>query len=308
MSHCDTCFRAKLSIKYRLISIEIVTEAIERLYEGSQMERIGELLTVSALGLCVNLVGMMAFDHAHHGHSHGHGHGHGHEHGHGHGHGHSEHTHNHSHSHEKEHSHAHDHTEEHHHSHGASPEKHADAGHAHAHAHAHSHSHPHSNDNMHGIFLHVLADTLGSVAVVGSTLLIHYFQWPGFDPLASCLIAVLIFASAIPLVQSSAKGLLLTVPADTEYHLRDTLAGVSELRGVRGYCVPRFWIEGAEAGGVMGVMHVVAGKASDIDEVRERVVTFLSGKKADVVVQVEREGDGRCWCGGGMAGKSPVPG
>lgn len=156
---------------------------------------------------------------------------------------------------------------------------------------------------MHGIFLHVLADTLGSAAVVVSTLLIHFFHWPGFDPLASCLIAILIFASAIPLVKSSAKTLLLTVPAETEYQLRDTLSGVSGLRGVSGYCVPRFWIEGADEGGVMGVMHVIASRGSDLEEVRERVVGFLSGRKADVVVQVEREGDGRCWCGGGVAGK-----
>jgi zinc transporter 5/7 len=156
---------------------------------------------------------------------------------------------------------------------------------------------------MHGIFLHILADTLGSAAVVVSTILIHFFQWPGFDPLASCFIAILIFASAIPLVQSSAKALLLTVPAETEYNLRDTLAGVSGLRGVAGHCVPRFWVEGAEEGGVMGVMHVMASRGSDMEEVRERVVGFLASKKADVVVQMEREGDGRCWCGGGLVGK-----
>ena len=153
---------------------------------------------------------------------------------------------------------------------------------------------------MHGIFLHVLADTLGSVAVVISTLLIHFFGWSGFDPLASCLIAILIFASAIPLVASSAKTLLLTVPADTEFDLREALAGVSGLRGVAGYAVPRFWLEEGEKGQVLGVMHVVAGRGADLDDVRERAVGFLRERNMEVVVQVEREGEGRCWCGGGV--------
>ena len=62
------------------------------------------------------------------------------------------------------------------------------AGHSHEHGHGHGHSHGHShdhdhvhtsspphgqNDNMHGVFLHVLADTLGSVGVIFSTFLIQ---------------------------------------------------------------------------------------------------------------------------------------
>lgn len=149
---------------------------------------------------------------------------------------------------------------------------------------------------MHGIFLHVLADTLGSVAVVISTLLIHFYGWAGFDPLASFLIAILIFISAIPLVRSSAKTLLLTVPADTEYDLREALAGLSGLRGVVGYAVPKFWLEDGGDRKVLGVVHVIAGKVADMEDVKQRAVAFLRGRNMDVVVQVEREGNGRCWC------------
>ncbi|KAI9782425.1 MAG: putative zinc transporter msc2 [Peltula sp. TS41687] len=294
-----------------LISVEIVTEAIERLVTGSQMKRLGELLTVSTLGLGVNLIGILAFDHAHHGHGHSHGGG-----GHQHDHHHDAHTH----GHQEEHSHEQQQQQQHHHhhhhsphSHGHSPDSHS-AGtpqddsqyhhhhhHTHGHGHVHSHSHGHGNENMHGIFLHILADTLGSVAVVISTLLIHFYKWPGFDPLASCLIAILIFASAIPLVTSSARTLLLTIPADTEYGLRETLTGVSGLRGVAGYCVPKFWLgDGDGDGVVLGVIHVLVMKGVENDEVRARVVDFLKGRGVDAVVQVEREGEGRCWCGGGL--------
>ena len=247
-----------------LISVEIVLEAIERLVEPVEVKRIGELLAVSSMGLAVNLVGIWAFDHAHH---------------------------------------------------------HPGHGHSHSHEHSHSHDGGHS-ENMHGIFLHVLADTLGSVAVVISTLLVQHFGWPGFDPLASVFIAVMIFISAIPLVLSSAGGLLLTVPPGTEYTLREILSGVAGLRGVVGCCVPRFWTDVDESAGegeegdegqsmrtkVVGVIHVqVARDAGDVTEVREEVEKYLAeglgkgGATVDVVVQVERVGEGGavCWCGGG---------
>jgi zinc transporter 5/7 len=54
-----------------LISIFIVFEAIQRLMDPPEMNT-NQLLTVSALGLAVNLVGLVATGgHHHHGHSHG---------------------------------------------------------------------------------------------------------------------------------------------------------------------------------------------------------------------------------------------
>ena len=151
---------------------------------------------------------------------------------------------------------------------------------------------------MEGIFLHVLADTLGSVAVVISTILVHFTGWVGWDPIASCIIAVLIFASAIPLVRSCAKDLLLIVPEGTEFDLRETLAGVGGLRGVTNVCAPRFWISSDDKARVEGVMHIIANKGADLEDVRQRACDFLAEKRMSVHVQVERDGEGRCWCGG----------
>ena len=268
-----------------LISVEIVYEAIERLFGGSDLSRTLELLIVSTLGLAVNLVGVLAFEH---------GHGHGHSHGHNH------------------------------------------AG------------HDHSSENMQGIYLHIMADALGSLAVVVSTILVRLTGWSGFDPLASCMIAILIFASAIPLVYSSATILLLSLDSNIEYNLRDVLAGVSGLRGVVGYTVPKFWLDSQEkeeahehhghshdhghahshdyrhdheqdhehhhhenssyneghghAGesAILGVIHVIASLHADLEDVRHRVTQYLQSKNMSILVQVEREGEGRCWCGGGL--------
>ncbi|KUI55869.1 Metal tolerance protein 8 [Cytospora mali] len=163
--------------------------------------------------------------------------------------------------------------------------------------------------NMIGIYLHILADTLGSGAVIVSTALTHYIPWSGWDPLASFIIAVLIIGSAIPLIQSSARRLLLTIPDEIEYSLRDTLSGITALRGVANYSVPKFWIDdrasgaGAPGGRLMGVMHVVAARGADMGDVRDRVRSYFSERGIDITLQVEREGDTSCWCG---AGKSPL--
>jgi zinc transporter 5/7 len=45
---------------------------------------------------------------------------------------------------------------------------------------------------MLGVFLHILADTLGSVGVMISSALIYYFDWMIADPVCSLFIAVLI--------------------------------------------------------------------------------------------------------------------
>ncbi|EAT82922.2 hypothetical protein SNOG_09657 [Parastagonospora nodorum SN15] len=247
-----------------LVSVEIIFDAFERLWEGHELRRLNELLIVSILGFLVNIVGLTAFGHAHH----GHGHDHGHE-GHDHGHGHS-----------------------------------------------------HDNENMQGIFLHILADALGSVAVIISTLLTKYYGWSGWDPIASCIIAILIFLSAIPLVKSSGARLMLSLPNDLEYRVRNTLGELGTLRGVVGYAVPKFWLEDegaahAEAHAkeadhdcghnhaahpqrVLGVIHIIASHAADLEDVRVRAVQFLRDRGMEVVVHVEKEGEGRCWCGGGV--------
>ncbi|KJZ79256.1 hypothetical protein HIM_01407 [Hirsutella minnesotensis 3608] len=256
-----------------LLSVEIAVEAFERLWEGTRTKRLGELFIVSSLGLAVNLIGMMAFGHHHH---HGHDHGHSHSHDHGH-------THSHSHAH----SHAHSH------SHG--PEEKGDDC-----ASPSSRSHFHDNENMHGIYLHVLADTLGSVSVIVSTILTSVWGWSGWDPLASCFIAVLIFFSSKPLVLSSAKRLLLSVPEDAEYNLRNTLGGILQQRGVVSYTAPKLWPDdrtGSDKGSrLVGVVHITVARDVSMDEARERVQEYLLKEGIDVVVQVEREGDYSCWC------------
>lgn len=65
---------------------------------------------------------------------------------------------------------------------------------------------------MVGVFLHLLADTLGSVGVIISSFIIQMWGWTIADPICSLCIAVLIFLSTIPLIKQSSKTLLQCTP------------------------------------------------------------------------------------------------
>ena len=58
--------------------------------------------------------------------------------------------------------------------------------------------------NMRAVFLHVLADTLGSVGVIVSTYLVQTRGWAWADPAAAVFIAFTILAAAAPLLATTA--------------------------------------------------------------------------------------------------------
>ena len=79
--------------------------------------------------------------------------------------------------------------------------------------------------NMHGVFLHILADALGSVVVIVSSLIIKFTphnvddhkHWTVYvDPALSLIMVILITASSIPLLKESTFILLQTVPEHIE--------------------------------------------------------------------------------------------
>ena len=177
------------------VSFFVFSEAVERAFEPPEVKH-ERLFVVSVLGFIVNLVGIFIFQHGGHGHSHGGGHGHSHSHG-GHDHGHS---HN------------------------------GDVGHGHGHGHGHSHGGK-GSQIMQGVFLHILADTLGSVGVIISSLLMSYFGWMIADPICSMFIAILIFISIIGLLRDSAAVLMQRTPKELDHQLPGCYHRVTMLPG-----------------------------------------------------------------------------
>lgn len=186
------------------IAFFIMSEAVERMIEPPEVKH-ERLFVVSILGLLVNLVGIYAFQHGH-GHSHGGGSSHGHSHGGG--------------------------------------------GNSHGHSHS-SHGHSHANEDiqltaknsqiMRGVFLHILADTLGSVGVIVSALLMHMFGWMIADPISSFFIAVLIALSVLGLIKESIMILMQRQPVDLDHQLLQCYQKVAGLAGVYSVQEPHFW-------------------------------------------------------------------
>lgn len=150
----------------------IYVESVGRIFNPMHLKETNELLVVSILGLLVNLVGLVAFDHTGSGHDHG------------------------------------------------------DSA---------------NSDNMRGIFLHILADTLGSVGVIISTILIKLTDLHIFDPIASIMIATLILLSALPLLKSTASNLLLKLDDKKHNVVKNALNQIAMTPGITGYTTPRFW-------------------------------------------------------------------
>lgn len=177
-------------------------------------------------------------------------------------------------------------------------------GHSHSHSNSHSHSHGHShasshesgdmNDNMKGIFLHIMADTLGSVGVVASTILTKFFVWEGFDPVASIIIAVLIFASAVPLIKSSASTLLLKLNTEKENKVRAILNDITTIKGIKSFTTPRFWpsSDGCE---LNGYIHIQIYRGENGPHVKRQCEKMFAAENIGAMIQVENDYDD-CWC------------
>ena len=161
------------------IAVYIVFESIERFIEPKEIDS-ENLILVSFLGLVVNIIGLVfAHDHGEHDHDHG--------------------KHEHKHEHENE---------QHHELNEEKSELKKESKNSHEHEHEHHHHHEHKNENIYAIYIHILADTLGSVAVLFSSFLVKYYKLYISDPICSLFISAMIIFSTIPVLKNASMSLL----------------------------------------------------------------------------------------------------
>lgn len=116
-------------------------------------------------------------------------------------------------------------------------------GHSHDHGdHGHAHTFDMGNSQiMRGVFLHILADTLGSVGVIISAVLMHLFGWMIADPICSMFIAILIALSVLSLIKESVSVLMQRQPSSLDRALPGCYQKVTGLAGVYSVQEPHFW-------------------------------------------------------------------
>jgi zinc transporter 5/7 len=135
-------------------------------------------------------------------------------------------------------------------------------------------------------FESIYQDTLGSVGVIVSTVLIKYTGYTVFDPIASLFIAGLIVASVIPLVVDSGRILCLELTSEKATEIRQALAEVSSLEGVASYGAARFWP--ADESSFVGSIHIqldVSRNAYDPSRPVDPLstTTYLDGARENVI-------------------------
>lgn len=59
------------------------------------------------------------------------------------------------------------------------------------------------NTNTYALFLHVLADTLGSLSVIVASFFVRIFQWYIADTICALFTSIMIFISVVPLSKMS---------------------------------------------------------------------------------------------------------
>jgi len=90
-----------------------------------------------------------------------------------------------------------------------------------------------TNLNVSGVFLHAVGDTLSSIAVIVSSLVVIFTGYLGVDPLAAALIGVLIMRSAYGLVRDSTNILLEATPKHLKLEsIAETIRRVDGVKGV----------------------------------------------------------------------------
>jgi zinc transporter 5/7 len=224
---------------------------------------------VSIIGFLVNLVGIFAFDsHSmHHGHHHG-------SDEHSHHCEHDEHSHHHHHASGSNHetvlliNDEHQRIHHHHHHHDHHPHDH---GHHHHH---HNHGHGENNALMHGMFLHVMADALGSLGVITSSLLIKHFNWVRADSICSLFIAGLILVSTWPLLKQCSMAMLQCTPAPVYDQLPLIYNKIRLVPGVLTFADPHFWELSSER--YVGTIKIIVDKPGDEQVIRSHVLNIFA--------------------------------
>lgn len=169
--------------------------------------------------------------------------------------------------------------------HGAHGQDHHHHGHGHDHDHDH-HDHGKGHDlNVRGAKLHLLGDTLGSVAALVAALVIRLKGPIAADPIASLLVAAVLILGAGRLLRDAALVLLEAAPPHLPVNvIREAIRGYEGVSGVHDMHV---WSLGAGHDAI--AVHVVARKNDG--HLGARLAAHLREKfKVEyVTVQVERD-------------------
>ncbi len=127
--------------------------------------------------------------------------------------------------------------------------------------------------NTRGAFLHMLADTLVSVGVVVSGIVIHYTGWTVIDPIIGLVIAVVILVSTWDLLSESLRMSTDAVPEG--FDVEEITKKIESQEGVLNVHHMHIWAISTTETAL--TCHVVIPDASMLEAVTDRIKEMLDG-------------------------------
>jgi len=141
-------------------------------------------------------------------------------------------------------------------------------------------------DNVYGIFLHILSDGLSSIGVIFSTWLMSWGIWSA-DPLVALGISIWIISKVFPLWQKTSLVLLQTTPLAIFDQLQQSLKECSTLEGVLECRKEHFWTQ--SPGVYVGSFYVRVRSDTNSQAVLSRALALFSPLISHLTIQVERD-------------------
>jgi cobalt-zinc-cadmium efflux system protein len=127
----------------------------------------------------------------------------------------------------------------------------------------------HKDLNIKSAWLHVLGDTLSSVGVIISGVIIFYTGWPYADPMASILIGVIILFGGIRVVKEALTIFLEMTP--TGFDAEKIVKKIAEMPGVMGIHDVHLWSPSHRNVAFSAHIWVHDQKLSEVAELRRTI-------------------------------------
>jgi zinc transporter 1 len=147
-------------------------------------------------------------------------------------------------------------------------------GGGHGHSHGGGHGHSHGNLNERGVYLHILGDTLGSIGVMLSGIIIMFVESKYkllADPLCSLAIVIIIVYNSLPLAKTSIRILLHKTPVAVSYE--DLVDNVLKIEGITNVHDLHIW--SLDQNVMICSMHVVMDTSNNIGDTIDKVKILL---------------------------------
>ena len=143
--------------------------------------------------------------------------------------------------------------------------------------------------NVKGAFLHVVADTLGSLGAISAGIIMFFTGWYQADPLLSMMIGILILYSSGKLIRDSLNVLLEGVPSHIDVSALERriveLEGVKRVHDLHVWCITPTKMFCMSA-------HVVVKKGTNRKKLMSTLINVLKEEFGidHTTIQIEDEG------------------